>query len=217
MKIPSFVWVLVTIVLGAGFLVVLSNNKQKQQIEGKTLPVLVEVYSDYNCPHCADYDPVVRDVENTYGVKVNVQKKHLAFLADSSTTYAQAAEAARKQGKFDDYHEQLFKWNTYVGSPEKTIYEYSEEEKALYQGQPDVTKIAEFLGLDLDQFAADLNSDEIVEIVRSQKEGFVKKFGTVSTPTVVIYGEKMDLATEDLKTKVGELITTLEAQASSES
>lgn len=217
MKIPSYVWVLVTIVLGAGFLMILSNNKQKQQLEGRSLPVQVEVYSDYNCPHCADYDPVVQDVENTYGTNVIVQRKNLAFLAESSTTYAQAAEAARKQGKFEEYHEQLFKWNTFVGYPEKTIYDYSDAEKELYQGEPDVTKIAEFLELDLDQFTSDLNSDEIAGIVRTQKEDFVKKFGTVSTPTVVIYDEKLDLTTEDLKTKVGELISSLEAQPSPES
>jgi len=81
------------------------------QPTGVKFPVKVDVFVDYNCPHCKDFDSgyLVPLMKNTkYKDKVDFEIKNLPFLADSSLNYAWAAEAARKQGKFDDYSQHLF-------------------------------------------------------------------------------------------------------------
>ncbi len=73
------------------------------------LPVTLEVFSDYNCPHCAELEPLTVALKVKYkSDEVNFQEKNFPFLRDSSTTYAYAAEAARLQGKFDSFSQQLF-------------------------------------------------------------------------------------------------------------
>ena len=71
-------------------------------------PVLVEEFFDFNCPHCYEFEPYVDSVKAKFGNKVNFEQRNLPFLKPSSTTYAQAAEAARKQGKFDSFVKSLF-------------------------------------------------------------------------------------------------------------
>lgn len=71
--------------------------------------VSVEVFSDYNCPHCAQFDPIVEQAKTEFGSQVEFIQRHLPFLRNSSWTYSYAAEAARVQGKFDAFHVELFK------------------------------------------------------------------------------------------------------------
>jgi len=216
MKIPSFVWVILVIVLGVGFLAFLNNQKAASTnitSDNQTLPVKVDVYVDYNCPHCADFEPYVREVVTTYGDKVQLNEKNLPFLADSSTTYAYAVEAARKQDKFDDYSYDLFKWASYLRNPSNTSFTYSDEDKSFYSQTIDPVKLAEKLGLDIDKFQSDMNSDEVKNLVKDQKAEAVKATGTQSTPTVLIYGKIFNMTSfTDLKDKVGELIKSIESK-----
>jgi protein-disulfide isomerase len=73
-------------------------------------PVLVEEFFDYNCPHCYSYKSVINSIKvnEEFKDKIEVQEKHLPFLKDSSYTFAYAAEAARMQGKFEEFHDALF-------------------------------------------------------------------------------------------------------------
>lgn len=212
MRIPSFVWVIVVIILGLGFLAFLNSRKNSSiSAENQSLPVQVEVYVDYNCPHCADFEPFVKDVMTTYGEKVNVQTKMLPFLAESSTTYAYAAEAARLQNKFEEYNLELFKWINYQRDPNNTNFVYTDEEKQMYSMTVSTSALAESLELDTAKFEEDVNSDAVKESVRAQKEGIVKLIGTQSTPTVLVYGKQFSMVNfDDLKTKVGELINQIE-------
>lgn len=217
-KIPSFVWVVLVIVLGIGFLVFLSSQKNSDiNAADQNLPVDVEVYIDYNCPHCANFEPFVADVKEQYGEKANVQTKMLPFLTESSTTYAYAAEAARSQGRFDDYNHDLFRWITYQADPNNTTFEYTDEDKTFFSQEINTTALAERLELDVEQFENDVNSDAIKNNVKEQKESIVKLLGTQSTPTVLIYGKQFTMTTyEDLGRKVGELINEIESKNSAE-
>ncbi|MFS8130650.1 MAG: DsbA family protein [Candidatus Dojkabacteria bacterium] len=71
-------------------------------------PILVEEFFDFNCPHCFEFEPYSLDIQNTFGDKINYEYRNSPFLKPSSTTYAQAAEAARLQGKFDSFAQSLF-------------------------------------------------------------------------------------------------------------
>ncbi len=214
MKIPSVVWIVLILVLGGGFLVLLSNQKNNSiTAVNETLPVKVDVYVDYNCPHCADFENYVRDVKTTYGDKVDVETKNLPFLADSSITYAYASEAARMQGKFDDYSYDLFKWVSYQRDPNNTDFTYSDTDKSFYGNPVDPVQLAQKLGLDVNKFQTDMNGDEVKNIIKQEKQKVISLTGTQSTPTVLIYGKVFTLTSfGDLKTKVGDLINQIESQ-----
>lgn len=77
-------------------------------IKTATKPVLVEEFFDFNCPHCYEFEPYSIEVQQKFGDKITYEYRNSPFLKPSSTTYAQAAEAARKQGKFDEYSQSLF-------------------------------------------------------------------------------------------------------------
>lgn len=87
-------------------------DEASEEDSSTELPIVVEVFEDYNCSACAAYQADLYEVEQAFDEsQVVIQKKHLPFLKDSSEKYARAAEAARKQSKFDDYHIELYKMN----------------------------------------------------------------------------------------------------------
>jgi len=95
-----------------------------------------------------------------------------AFLA------AQAAEAAGLQGDFWGMHDALFdKYDDWV--------EMSPEEF-----EPWLIDEAETLGLDPDQFAQDMNSDEIVDLV-AQAQADAIDLGLNATPTLLFDGQQL--------------------------
>lgn len=84
-------------------------SEAKAGSETVTLPINVEIFEDYNCSACAQFQYQIHDIEVKFSKsEVNLQKKHLPFLKDTSEKYARAAEAARLQGKFDQYHIELY-------------------------------------------------------------------------------------------------------------
>ncbi len=74
----------------------------------ETKPILVEEFFDFNCPHCFEFEPYSIQVQHKFGDKINYEYRNAPFLKPSSTTYAQAAEAARMQGMYDQYAQSLF-------------------------------------------------------------------------------------------------------------
>lgn len=218
MKIPSFVWVILVVVLGVGFMAFLANNKNAQSMADATLPVQVEVYMDFNCPHCADFEPTVKAAREKYGEKANIQLKNLPFLTsgqtpDTSVEYSYAQIAAAKQGKGNEYAEGLFKWVTFAKSPNNNVFTYSEDEKALFASSAvRVDGLAEFLGLDLTKFSQDRVSDEVKAEMRKQKEDAVKIMGAPSTPSVFFYGKLFKMTTyDDFDAKIDAYIKQAEA------
>lgn len=86
-------------------LVDLANEQESES----TLPVLVEVFEDYNCGACAQFQNDLFEIENAFTTdELDLQKKHLPFLRESSEKYARAAEAARLQDKFEEYNLELY-------------------------------------------------------------------------------------------------------------
>ncbi|MEO6729059.1 MAG: thioredoxin domain-containing protein [Candidatus Dojkabacteria bacterium] len=84
------------------------KDKLTEVTASATKPVLVEEFFDFNCPHCFEFEPYAIDIQQTFGDKINYEYRNAPFLKPSSTTYSQAAEAARKQGKYDAYTQSLF-------------------------------------------------------------------------------------------------------------
>jgi protein-disulfide isomerase len=140
---------------------------------------LVE-YGDYQCPYCADAYPVIKEIQSTFGDQILFVFRN--FPLQESHKYAniaaQAAEAAGKQGKFWEMHD--------------AIYENQQQLNDDY-----LDSLAEKLGLDMEQFEWDLNSEEITNKVEDDFESGVRS-GVNGTPSFFINGTKFDGGALDL-------------------
>jgi protein-disulfide isomerase len=142
--------------------------------------VVIYEFSDFQCPACATYYPVIKQVVDEFGDKVAFVYKQfpLESIHNNARPAAIAAEAAGVQGKFWEMHDKLFE------SQAEWAEERNPEDKFI--------EFAQELELDLDKFKADMESSEIKErIDRSIQLGY--SLGINSTPTMFINGEKIQL------------------------
>ncbi len=114
--------------------------------------VLVE-YSDFQCPACKAYEPLMQQVIAAYGDRVafvyrNFPLYQIHLNADAA---ARAAEAAGRQGKFWEMHDLLFAnqetWDKLV-NPWSSFDAY-----------------AATIGLNVEQFKTDVASPEVAQAV----------------------------------------------------
>ncbi len=149
-----------------------SQTSEASQSEAK---VVMTEYSDFQCPACAHYFPMVKKLKQAYGEKLKVEYRHFPLNSHQyAMLAARAAEAARNQGKFREMRGMLFEkqkqWSD-SGNP-----------------QPMFVNYAKNLGLDTDQFQDDLNSAETQQAVMKQKNEGIER-GVNSTPSFYINGE----------------------------
>lgn len=139
--------------------------------------VVLEKFSDYQCPACAYFMPMEEQLKEDFGDDISIVVKHFPL---SMHAYAHVAsrsvEAARKQGKYHEMHEMIFagqpQWSR--GNAESTFIGY-----------------AESLGLDVEMFKQDMNSADMNRIVMAdRREG--RDLGVTSTPTFFINGKKIE-------------------------
>lgn len=139
-------------------------------------PVGLVVYSDYQCPFCAKWTQDTLPVMMQYAEMgdLRIEWRDVNQYGPDSERASLAAHAAGKQDMFWEYHALLFPDGEHLQPGELT-------EESL------VTR-AEGLGMDAEQFAADLNSEESLAVIqRYAAEG--KELGVSGTPTFVLGGE----------------------------
>lgn len=138
--------------------------------------VLLE-YGDFQCPACGTYHPVLKQLKSEYADRVAFVYRHfpLNTIHKSADISARATEAAALQGKFWEMHDKLFEnqkeWTT--GNDEEVIMGYAQE-----------------LGLNMDQFRADINSDVVKNAVEQGRLSGVRS-GVNSTPSFFLNGLKI--------------------------
>jgi protein-disulfide isomerase len=81
-----------------------------EQRGSASAPVVVEEYGDFQCPHCADFQRTVGPTIDKLVAsgKIRFVFHPIAFIGPESTAAASAATAAGDQGRFWQYHDQLF-------------------------------------------------------------------------------------------------------------
>lgn len=190
MKNPWILVGLIAVVLFGGA-IWYSNTASKNNNEGVTVTdkikgnpdatvTLVE-YSDFQCPACASFQPVLEEVMNQYGDKIRFEYKHFPLPIHSYAQQAAiAAEAAGQQGKFFEYHDMLFKnqqaWTT-ATAPASLFVQYAQE-----------------LGLDVETFRRHQNASLLRDAVRADlTEG--RELEITGTPTFYLNGQKMEMDT----------------------
>ena len=158
---------------------------------GADAKVTLIEYSDFQCPACGQFEPVVQEVLAEYGDQIRFEYKNfpLIQLHPFAEQAAVAAEAAGQQGKYFEYHNMLFakqaEWTKGV-TPSGFFTQYAEE-----------------LGLDLETFARHQRSSLIREKVKADYKAAVA-MGLTSTPTFFLNGTKMELSSiDDFKARIG--------------
>ncbi|MFA7278249.1 MAG: thioredoxin domain-containing protein [Candidatus Gracilibacteria bacterium] len=140
-------------------------------------PVLIE-YSDFQCPACAAYYPVVKQVVSEYSGRIQFSYRHFPLyeLHKNALESSYAAQASGKQGKFWEMHDKLFErqkdWSD-LDDPKPTFEQYAKE-----------------LGLNVDTFKKDSASTEVRDAVaQSRASGEAADVG--GTPSFFFNGKRL--------------------------
>jgi len=80
-------------------------------------PITIAEFADFQCPFCARVTPTLQNIEQVYKNQVRFVWKHLPLgIHAHAVEAARAAEAARNQGKFWEYHDLLFENQKELGT-----------------------------------------------------------------------------------------------------
>jgi len=81
-------------------------------------PVTVAVFSDFQCPFCAEADSVLRQAREANADAVRIRYHHMPLTAihPYALQAAHAAECAAEQGRFDAYAKALFSRQSQIES-----------------------------------------------------------------------------------------------------
>jgi len=72
-------------------------------------PVVMIEFSDFQCPFCQRAEPTVEQVLKTYGNKIRLVYRHYPLPNHpNARPAAEAAACAEQQGRFWEYHQELF-------------------------------------------------------------------------------------------------------------
>jgi protein-disulfide isomerase len=131
--------------------------------------IAIVEFSDFQCPFCSRVTPTLEQIHENYGDEVRIVFKHLPLRIHPKAPAAHAAaEAAHRQGKFWEMHDLIFA-NQSQMSPEKYV-EYAEQ-----------------LGLDVERFKREMDSDEVkAKIAADMAEA--EKLGVTGTPGFFVNG-----------------------------
>jgi len=138
-------------------------------------PITVVVFGDYRCPGCGYFDTqVLPQIREEYVKKglVSIVYRDFAFLSEQSKNLAEAANCARDQGKFLEYHKKIFRNQRATRSPLGLV------------------KFASDIGLNMDTFSYCMDSIKYQAEVQGDYDYAVQN-GIRATPTIFVNGKKI--------------------------
>ncbi len=140
--------------------------------------VKIVEFSDFQCPACGAYYPILKKLTEEYGDRITFIYRHfpLRRIHRNADASAAAAEAAGLQGKFWEMHNMIF-------DNQKS---WSEERNPddIFAGY------ANAIGLDKERFLADYESEAVADRIDADYEdGLALRVN--STPTFFVNGVKI--------------------------
>jgi protein-disulfide isomerase len=154
-------------------------------------PVTIVAFTDYQCPSCAAIHPALERLVKEYGDKVRLVTRDFPLTQHAEAfKAAEAAEAARDQGRYWEYAQLLMRNQSALSVDKLKAY-------------------ASELALDRPRFDSALDSGKFAEMVqRDIEEGM--KLGINATPTLFINGRRVSAKSYDeLKANVEAALKTL--------
>ncbi|MBL7977930.1 MAG: thioredoxin domain-containing protein [Bacteroidetes Order II. Incertae sedis bacterium] len=127
-------------------------------------------FMDYECPFCREQEKVLKKVVAAYPDKVSIHRYHLPLDKIHPNAYmaANGAECAKELGFFDQYHDTVFKKETFS------------------QPKTDWKTIAEGIGVkQLNSFVT-CQQDTTYKLRIEAHRSVAKEFGIHGVPTIVI-------------------------------
>lgn len=141
-------------------------------------PVTITIFSDYQCPFCGKFfeetESLIRQNYVTTS-KAKMVYKSLAFLGPESTAAAQAADCAKDQKKFWQYHDALFETEIKDGQENNGNLNID-----LFK------KIASDLNMNVDEFLSCYDSQKYASEVVNDMNEAASLMDKISTPTVFV-------------------------------
>jgi protein-disulfide isomerase len=135
-------------------------------------PVTLEEFADFQCPPCGQFAPFAEELLREYDSRLRIVFRNFPLPAhEHAHEAAIAAEAAGFQGKFWEMHDTLYR--------EQSAWSKAPNARELFESY------AGILGLDMDQFKKDMDSDKARERVDSD-HGLGNSLGVKVTPTLFI-------------------------------
>lgn len=154
-------------------------ESETDHVRGAENPIVtITEYSDYQDLRSGVFAKVIDQLLDEHPNEVRVVSRSFPLISinDKAALAAQAAEAADKQGKFWEMHQLL-----YAQQENWTNFSAADFEQWL-------TAQGSALGIDVDQFQADLKREDIVAKVQEAWEGG-QKIGLTDTPLILINGQ----------------------------
>jgi protein-disulfide isomerase len=125
---------------------------------------LVEFF-DYRCPYCKQVEPSLDALLKEDG-KLRVVYKEFPILGEASVYATRAALAAKKQGKYAEFHRVMMATKGDIGDDT-------------------VLKVATSLGLDVGKIKADMNAPEIEKVI-DKNYALADALSIQGTPAIII-------------------------------
>jgi protein-disulfide isomerase len=141
--------------------------------------VLIVEYSDFECPACASYHPLLSQLIKDYPDQVALVYRHFPLRQHlSAGLAARYTEAAGRQGRFWEMHDQLFtNQTTWAG-------------KSVAKNEELFRDYARALGLDLNQLAADLADPSLQAKIEADYQSGLQA-DVDSTPSFFVNGRRI--------------------------
>jgi cyclophilin family peptidyl-prolyl cis-trans isomerase/protein-disulfide isomerase len=138
-------------------------------------PITILEYGDFQCPYCARLAPVLAQVLGDYSNQVRMVYRHFPLISihDKAALSVQASEAAGRQGKFWEMHDMLF--NKQSEWTQLSLDDYLSW----------LLVSATELGLEVDKFKQNMESQDIVQLAQQAWENN-KALGIPYTPFVLV-------------------------------
>ena len=139
----------------------------------KKVPGIVTLteFGDYECPHCRMAYPVIKKLQKEFGSRLKFEFKNFPIVEahPMALMAAEAAEAARAQGKFDEMHDALFENQPNLG-------EYL------------IVTLAKKIGLDMKKFSDELTNHTYMPMIKKDLDEAMRK-DVAGTPTFFVDGQ----------------------------
>jgi len=152
-----------------------SDTQTSRSMGPKDASIVLDVFSDFQCPYCANFSPVLHELAQKYPKDIRVVFHYLPLtqIHDKATLAAQAAEAAALQGYFWAMHDTLFASQSQWAS--MTLDEFT----AWLKDQ------AKALNMNTTKFNSDLTSKDVIKAV-TDSASVAAQLNIQSTPSVII-------------------------------
>jgi protein-disulfide isomerase len=141
-------------------------------------PVTLEEFGDFQCPPCGQFAGFVEELLKEYDSRLRVIFRNFPLSAhEHAREAALAAEAAGFQGKFWEMYDTLYR--------EQAVWSKAPNARELFESY------AGTIGVNLDQFKKDVDSDKARERVDSD-QALADSLGIKVTPTLFINNRPVD-------------------------